>query len=120
MFDLVIRNGTIVTAADITRCDVGICDGRITMLGEALPKGKTEVDAMGLYVLPGGIDSHVHLSQPSGDGIVMADDFESGTRSALFGGNTTVLPFCLQQKGQTLREALTAYHALAEGRCLTM
>ncbi len=119
MFDLVIRNGTIVTAADVTRCDVGIRDGRIVMLGEALPKGKTEVDATGQYVMPGGIDSHVHLSQPSGDGIVMADDFESGTRSALFGGNTTVLPFCLQQKGQSLREALTAYHALAEGRCLT-
>lgn len=119
MFDLVIRNGTIVTAADVTRCDVGIRGGRIVMLGEALPKGKTEVDATGQYVMPGGIDSHVHLSQPSGDGIVMADDFESGTRSALFGGNTTVLPFCLQQKGQSLREALTAYHALAEGRCLT-
>ena len=119
MFDLVIRNGTVVTAADVTRCDVGIRDGRIVMLGEALPTGRTEMDATGLYVMPGGIDSHVHLSQPSGDGIVMADDFESGTRSALFGGNTTLLPFCLQQKGQSLREALTAYHALAEGRCLT-
>ncbi len=119
MFDLVVRNGTVVTAADVTLCDVGIRDGRIVMLGEGLPPGREEVDAAGLYVLPGGIDSHVHLSQPSGDGIVMADDFESGTRSALFGGNTTVLPFCLQQKGQTLREALTAYHALAEGRCLT-
>ena len=49
----------------------------------------------------------------------MADDFESGTRSALFGGNTTVLPFCLQEKGQSLREALTAYHALADGNCYT-
>ena len=41
----------------------------------------------------------------------MADDFDSGTRSAAFGGNTTVLPFCLQQKGQSLREAVKAYHA---------
>ena len=49
----------------------------------------------------------------------MADDFESGTRSALFGGNTCVLPFCLQEKGQSLREALTAYHALAQGNCYT-
>ena len=72
-----------------------------------------------MYVLPGGIDSHVHLSQPQAPGIVMADDFESGTRSALFGGNTTVLPFCLQEKGQSLREALTAYHALADGNCYT-
>ncbi|MDP3958537.1 MAG: dihydropyrimidinase [Pseudorhodobacter sp.] len=119
MFDLVVRNGTVVTASDVTRCDVGIREGRIVMLGEALPPGQHEVDATGLYVLPGGIDSHVHLAQPSGSGIVMADGFESGTRSALFGGNTTVLPFCLQQKGQTLRAALTAYHALAMGNCLT-
>ena len=54
--------------------------------------------------LPGGIDSHVHLAQPSGDGIVMADDFASGTLSAAFGGNTTVMPFCMQEKGTTLRE----------------
>ena len=119
MFDMVVRGGMVVTAADVTRCDIGIRDGRIVMLGEGLAAGREEVDATGLNDLPGGIDSHVHLAQPSGDGIVMADDFESGTRSALFGGNTTVLPFCLQQKGQTLREALTAYHALAEGNCLT-
>ena len=68
-------------------------------------------------MLPGGIDSHVHLAQPSGPDIIMADDFESGTRSAAFGGNTTVLPFCLQQKGQSLREAVKTYHAQAEGRC---
>ena len=119
MFDIVIRNGRIVTASDIKMCDIGIADGRIAMLGEALPPGREEIDATGLYVLPGGIDSHVHLSQPSGDGIVMADDFESGTLSALHGGNTTILPFCLQQKGSTLREALTGYHALAEGNCYT-
>ena len=119
MFDLVVRGGTVVTAADVTLCDIGIRAGRIVALGEDLAAGQREVDASGLYVLPGGIDSHVHLSQPSGDGIVMADDFQSGTRSALFGGNTTILPFCLQQKGQSLREALTAYHALAEGQCLT-
>ncbi len=119
MFDLVVRGGTVVTAADVTACDIGIRAGRIVAIGENLAMGTREVDAKGLYVLPGGIDSHVHISQPSGDGIVMADDFQSGTRSALFGGNTTILPFCLQQKGQTLREALTAYHALAEGQCLT-
>jgi dihydropyrimidinase len=68
-------------------------------------------------VLPGGIDSHVHLDQPSGNGIVMADDFDSGTRSAAVGGNTTVLAFCMQEKGQTLREALKVYHDKADGKC---
>ncbi|MCE6959854.1 dihydropyrimidinase [Cereibacter sphaeroides] len=119
MFDLVIRGGTVVTASDTIRCDVGIRGGRITALAEHLGPALDQIDATGLFVLPGGIDSHVHIAQPSGDGIVMADDFESGTRSALHGGNTTVLPFCLQQKGQSLREALAGYHALAEGRCLT-
>ena len=119
MFDLVVRGGTVETAADVVKCDIGVQDGRIVGLGENLPAGRPQVDATDLYVLPGGIDSHVHLSQPSGDGIVMADDFLSRTRSALFGGNTTILPFCLQQKGQSLREALTAYHALAGGQCLT-
>src|SRR6266513_4812301 len=68
------------------------------------------VDAAGKLVLPGGIDSHVHLAQPSGPGIVMADDFDSGTRAAAFGGNTLVMPFCMQQKGQSLRQAVKDYH----------
>jgi dihydropyrimidinase len=116
-FDTVIRHGTVVTASDTFRSDVGIRDGRIVALAAELTDADEIIDATGLYVMPGGIDSHVHLDQPSGDGIVMADDFESGTRSAAIGGNTTVLSFCLQEKGQTLREALTVYHGKAEGKC---
>ena len=119
MFDLVIRNGTVATASDVFAADIGIRGGRIVQIGEALPDGVQTLDATGRYVLPGGVDSHVHLAQPSGDGIRMADDFESGTRSALFGGNTCLLPFCLQQKGQSLRQAVTDYHALAQGQCYT-
>src|SRR5271168_472514 len=116
-FDTIIRGGTVATASDTFACDVGIRDGKIATLGSDLGTAETIIDATGRLVLPGGIDSHVHFAQPSGDGIVMADGFASGTRSAAFGGNTTVLPFCLQQKGQTLREALRKYHALAEGEC---
>ena len=79
-FDLVIRGGTVATASDVFQADVGIRDGRIVQIGETLPGGTREIDAIGRYVLPGGIDSHVHLAQPSGEGIVMADGFESGTR----------------------------------------
>ncbi|MCY1667648.1 dihydropyrimidinase [Rhizobium sp. SL86] len=118
-FDLMIRGGTIATASDVFQADIGIRDGRIVQIGERLASDGPVIDATGKYVLPGGIDSHVHISQPSGDGIVMADDFESGTRSAIFGGNTTVMPFCLQEKGRPMREALNAYHALAEGSCYT-
>jgi dihydropyrimidinase len=116
-FDAVIKGGTLATAADTFRCDVGIRDGRIAALGHGLGSAPAIIDATDKLVLPGGIDSHVHLAQPSGPDIMMADDFESGTRSAAFGGNTTVLPFCLQQKGQSLREAVKTYHAQAEGRC---
>ncbi len=116
VFDLIIRGGTVATAADTFRCDVAIRDGRIAALGTELGDAAEVVDATGRLVLPGGIDSHVHLAQPSGPDHVMADGFESGTRSAAHGGNTTVLPFCLQRRGQSLRDALTHYHAEAEGR----
>lgn len=116
-FDTVIRNGTVVTASDTFVSDVGIKGGRIVALALGLTEADEIIDATGLFVLPGGIDSHVHLDQPSGDGIVMADDFDSGTRSAAIGGNSTVLAFCMQEKGQSLREALKVYHAKAEGKC---
>ncbi|MFD1694338.1 dihydropyrimidinase [Roseibium aestuarii] len=120
-FDTVIANGTVVTASDTFRSDVGIREGRIVALAEGLSASAgpdTEIiDATGLYVMPGGIDSHVHLDQPSGEGIVMADDFDSGTRSAAIGGNSAVLAFCMQEKGQPLREALKDYHGKAEGKC---
>src|SRR6185503_16244165 len=98
-FDTIIRGGTVATASDTYRCDVGISAGKIAALGEHLGEAKEIVDATDKLVLPGGIDSHVHIAQPSGPGIVMADDFASATRSAAFGGNTMVLPFALQQKG---------------------
>jgi dihydropyrimidinase len=116
-FDTIIRGGTIATASDTFRCDVGIAGGRIAALGENLGTAKEIVDATGRLVLPGGIDSHVHIAQPSGPGIVMADDFASATRSAAFGGNTMVLPFAMQQKGESLREVVTSYHAKADGHC---
>lgn len=118
-FDLIIKGGTIATASDVFKADIGIAGGKIVQIGEQLDGSARTIDASGKYVLPGGIDSHVHISQPSGDGIVMADDFESGTRSALFGGNTTIMPFCLQEKERPMREALNAYQQLAEGNCYT-
>ncbi|MDZ7872326.1 MAG: dihydropyrimidinase [Rhizobium sp.] len=116
-FDTVIRNGTVVTASDTFVSDVGIKNGRIAALATDLTDADEVIDATGLFVLPGGIDSHVHLDQPSGEGIVMADDFDSGTRSAAIGGNSSVLAFCMQEKGQSLREALKVYHGKAEGKC---
>lgn len=116
-FDTIIKGGTVVTAADTFRADIGILDGRIAVLAGDLDDAGEIIDATGLLVMPGGIDSHVHLEQPGAPGIVMADTFETGTRSAAVGGNTTVLPFCLQQKGQTLRDAINDYTERARGHC---
>ena len=116
--DTVITGARVVTASGATQCDIGIRSGQIATLGSGL-EGYEVIDASGLIALPGGIDSHVHISQPSGPGIEMADDFTTGTRSAACGGNTTILPFCLPAEGQTLREAVTAYRAKAEGKCMT-
>lgn len=95
-FDLIVRNAKTVTAADVFTCDIGIRDGRIVAMAEGLQGATREIDAAGRYVTPGGIDSHLHLDQPTGDGSVMADDFLSGTRSAACGGTTTVIPFACQ------------------------
>ena len=115
--DLVVRGGEVITADGRGRFDVGVRDGRIAALGESLTDAARTVDASGLWVLPGGVDSHVHIAQPSGEGITMADDFASATAAAACGGNTTVMPFALQQRGHGLRATVDAYHAKARGNC---
>ncbi|WP_343582984.1 dihydropyrimidinase [Herbaspirillum sp.] len=117
-FDVVIRNGTVATAADIMQCDVGIKDGKVAMLGRSLAPGKKEIDATGKLVLPGGVDAHCHLDQPMEEGLKMADDFRSGTISAACGGTTTVIPFAAQAKGGSLRAAVEDYHRRAEGKAV--
>lgn len=117
-FDLVIRNGTVVTAADTTECDVGIKDGVVAMLGRGLAGGAREIDAKGRLVLPGAIDSHCHIEQPSSAGVMTADDFYSGTVAAAFGGTTTVIPFAAQHRGQSLRQVVEAYHAAAKPKAV--
>ena len=62
-YDLVIRGGTVATAADTVACDVGIRDGRVVALAEGLGPGADEIDAAGKLVLPGGVDSHCHIEQ---------------------------------------------------------
>ncbi len=116
-FDLAIRGGTIITASDSYRGDVGIRAGRITSISDRIEGAARTIDASGLLVMPGGIDSHVHLSQPAFGGPKMADDFLTGTRSAIAGGNTTVLPFALQPRGESLRACVMEYHKEADGKC---
>ena len=118
-YKTVIKGARVVTSSGATECDIGINNGVITTLGLDLKNGENIIDASGLIALPGGIDSHVHISQPSGPGIEMADDFRSGTCSAACGGNTTILPFCLPEANQSLREAVKEYRNKALDQCMT-
>ncbi len=111
--DLVIRGGTVVTATDTVRCDVGIRGERIVALAETLPQAARELDANGKLVLPGGVDSHCHIEQISSFGVMNADDFYSGSVSAAFGGTTTVIPFAAQHHGDSMQTVITDYRERA-------
>ncbi|TVY10500.1 dihydropyrimidinase [Paenibacillus cremeus] len=114
----VIKNGTIVTASDTYFGDILIEDGVIVMIGVDLDAQNAEiVDASGCYVFPGGIDPHTHLDMPFG-GTVTADDFESGTIAAAFGGTTTIIDFCLTSKDAPLSKAVEAWHAKSKGKAV--
>ena len=95
LYDIVIRNGTLVTAAETAKADLAIADGRIAAIGCALGRGREEIDATGLFVLP-GVDAHCHVDEPPFLGARLADGFESATRSAACGGTTTIVPFVNQ------------------------
>src|SRR5258707_8549401 len=116
--DLTIRNGTVATATETTRCDLGISGEKIVAIAERLPAGRRDIDADGRYVLPGGIDSHCHIEQLSGMGILSADDFYSGTVSAAFGGTTTIIPFAAQHRGTSVTATVADYHERARAKAV--
>ncbi len=113
---ILIKNGTIVTATDQYVGDVFIEGEKITTIGSALTMPADRViDAKGKYVLPGGIDVHTHMDMPFG-GTTSADDFESGTIAAAFGGTTTIVDFAIQYRGETLHHAYETWMKKAEGK----
>ena len=116
VLDLIIKNAKIATASDVFMADIGIKGEQIVMIGSHLPEANKTIDAAGRVVTPGGVDAHCHLDQPMPAPIKMADNFETGTRSAACGGTTTVIPFAAQEKGQSLRDAVKEYHRRSDGR----
>lgn len=115
---MIIKDGIIVTASEVypRGLEIGIKDGKINCIGiNLLSMEHTEIiNAEGAFITPGGIDSHVHLAQanaPTGDG------FETGTRSSIAGGTTTIIAFATQDRtDESLFPALRAYHNVSRGQ----
>lgn len=113
--DSVIRNGTVVTPEYQTKLDIGIQDGQISHLATpgTINKGSNEIDANGLLVFPGFIDSHVHVKIPLGE-FVTNDGFEAVTRAAAYGGTTTIVDFAIPDPGESSLEAFERKRENAE------
>jgi len=113
-----IKNGTIITAVDQYRGEVLVQDEKIELIGTSLDlQADKVIDAAGKFVLPGGIDVHTHLDMPFG-GATSADDFETGTIAAAFGGTTSIVDFAIQYKGQTLHHAWETWMKKADGKAV--
>jgi len=114
-----IKNGRIITATDDYTADILIEGETISAIGKNLNvKAEKEIDAKGMLVMPGGIDPHVHLDMPF-MGTFSSDNYETGTRAALFGGTTTVIDFILQKQGSSLQTALEEWQSRSDHNCVS-
>lgn len=117
--ELLIRGGTLVTASESVEADLLLRGGKIEARGGDLQTDGEVVDATGQLVMPGGIDTHVHLAHPIDRmGIETADDFYSGTVAAACGGVTTIIDFALQRRGDGLMQALERRDRQARGQAV--
>lgn len=108
-----IKNGTLITASETFKADILIEGEKIDRIGHDLSHPSADViDAQGKFILPGGVDPHVHLDLPMFD-TVSADDHYTGGKAAAFGGTTTVIDFVPQDEG-TLEENIQRWHAKAD------
>ncbi len=116
--DLLVTGGRLVGADQSREADLFIRNGRIEAVGDGLADRVDDVrvvDARGLLVMPGGIDTHVHMAHPIDRmKIETADDFHTGTRAAAAGGVTTIIDFALQRKGDDLPRVMEDRLAVAD------
>jgi len=104
MYDLVIRNGTLVSPLAVESADVAVDGERVAAVGPGL-RGRRELDASGLLVFPGVIDAHVHMALPVA-GTRSSDDFLSGSQAAACGGVTTIVDFTVGAPGRTIPQGI--------------
>lgn len=115
---ILIKNGRVVTATDDYLADIFIQGESIAAIGKNLDvKADKEIDATGKLVMPGGIDPHVHLDMPF-MGTYSSDNYETGTRAALYGGTTMVIDFILQKQGHSLQAALDEWRSRSDNNCV--
>src|SRR5574344_981879 len=115
--DLIIRNGTIVTASGSFDADIAVENGKLVDIGRELEMhADKEVDASGLLVLPGALDAHTHMQMPFG-GTTSADSYLSGTRAAVCGGVTSIFDYPVQHEGGTIMDLVNSNHPLSQ--CLS-
>src|SRR5258706_9122158 len=118
MTETLITGGTVVTASDTYRADVLIEGEKVASVGKGLRvSGAKKIDASGKYLIPGGIDVHMHMELPFG-GTMASDDFETGTTAAAFGGTTTIVDFAVQGFGEPLEKARDAWMQKARGKAV--
>jgi len=116
-YDLIVKNGTVVSASDTFVGDIGVAKGRVVAVGKFEGSAKKVVDAKGKVVVPGGIDVHTHFDMPF-MGATTIDNFTTGSAAAACGGTTTVVDFAIQKRGETFRHALDDWHQRADGKCV--
>ncbi len=113
-FDLIIRGGTVVSHAGRALCDIGIRAGRFAAIGDLSKATAADViEARGLHVLPGVIDSQVHFREP---GLEHKEDLASGTAGAALGGVVALFEMPNTKPSMTTREGLEDKLARARGR----
>src|SRR5690606_1850514 len=112
---LLFKNGTIITASEMTKADVLVEGEIITLIGQNLsPDGHDVVDCTGKYLMPGGIDVHTHLDLEGFGHTTSNDDFATGHKAAAFGGTTCHIDFVIQPKGGTLHDGLNHWRKKAQ------
>ncbi len=115
--DLVVKNGTIVTANEISRADVGIRGGKIVQIAEQISGGNREIDAKGKLVVPGGVEIHTHIDSFL-HGMRTVDDWYIASLGAASGGTTTIVDFPMQGQGTTLQQTIDEYIERASGKSI--
>ena len=115
---LLIKNGRIITADSDSVADIFVEGEKVSTIGRELNiKADKTINASGKLVFPGGIDPHVHLDMPF-MGTFSSDNYETGTRAALFGGTTMVIDFILQKQGNSLKAALDEWRSRSDNNCV--